>query len=136
MSERRVLLVEDNDEHAELVEFVLSKTHPDAALVRKADGQSALDHLRACTPDTCPHLTLLDLKLPGISGIELLQQLRTEARCEDLTVVLFTTSNSDRDRADALRAHANAFIVKPMDFSQLKERLEATFRFWLDHAVE
>lgn len=136
MPERRVLLVEDNDEHAELVQFVLAKTHPDARLVRKSDGTSALQHLRACTPETRPHLTLLDLKLPGISGIELLERLREEDASKQLVVVLFTTSNSARDRTAAMRARANAFMVKPMEFGKLKARLEATFRFWLDHAVE
>ena len=136
MAERRVLLVEDDDAHAELVEFVLRKTHPAAAFERKSDGQTALEYLRGCPLETCPHLILLDLKLPGMSGVELLERLRAEGPEQQLTIVLFTTSNSDRDRADALRARANAFIVKPMDFGRLKARLEATFRFWLDHAVE
>lgn len=136
MSDPRVVLVEDNDEHAELIEFSLAQSHPNATLERFSDGAQALESLRQRPVDQAPHLVLLDLKLPGISGLELLAALRSAPETRPLCIVMFTTSNSARDRSAALEGQANAFIVKPMDYAALKERLRATFTFWLDHAVQ
>ncbi len=133
MDEVRVMLVEDDDEHAELVRFVLSRSHPHALLVRHGAGDVALAEL--ATSETLPALLVLDLKLPGISGIDLLHELRGHAATRTLPIVMFSTSNSERDRRRALEAQANAFVVKPMGFRELQERLDATFRFWLDHAL-
>jgi len=130
--QRHVLLVEDNDEHAELVEFMMEQTHPDLVLERFGEAEPALRRLKEGSPT--PRLILLDLKLPGISGLDLLAAIKSEPSLRSTPAVMLTTSNSARDRACAFENHANAYLVKPMDFLEFKARVEATLRFWLDHA--
>lgn len=130
--QRTVVLVEDNDEHAELVEFSMVQSHPALILERFAEAEPALRRLK--DGGTKPRLILLDLKLPGISGLELLASIKSDPSLRAIPTVMLTTSNSARDRACASQNHANAYLVKPMDFLEFKARITATLHFWLDHA--
>ena len=129
---RNVLLVEDNDEHAELVEFIMAQSHPDLILERFAEAEPALRRLK--DGPTTPRLILLDLKLPGMSGLDLLASIKSDPSLRATPTVMLSTSNSARDRACASENHANAYLVKPMDFLEFKARIAATLPFWLDHA--
>ncbi|MGH1342434.1 MAG: response regulator [Nannocystales bacterium] len=131
-TQRHVVLVEDNDEHAELVEFLMEQTYPALVLERFGEAESALRRLKEGSP--APRLILLDLKLPGMSGLDLLAEIKSEPSLSATPAVMLTTSNSAQDRARAFENHANAYLVKPMDFKEFKARIETTLRFWLDHA--
>lgn len=135
MDERRVLLVEDNDEHAELIEFTLRQSFPGAVFERLSGGDLVMAYLAGCTADQIPHLVILDLKLPGTTGIEVLSTVKGTPKLRGIPVVMFTTSDSLHDRRLALENHANAFLVKPMDFHKLKAVLTSLFDFWLNHVA-
>lgn len=130
-----ILLVEDNDDHADMMASVLERISGDITLERVADGEAAL--LRLQGPQSrelpLPNLLLLDIKLPKLNGLEVLERIKADPALVRLPVVMLTTSNSDRDRRAAEERHANAFLVKPMSFEELQGMLAATTKFWLEH---
>lgn len=103
-------------------------------LERFGEAEAALQRLK--DGPTTPRLISLDLKLPGMSGLDLLAAIKIEIEPSrsGTPAVMLSTSNSARDRACAAEHHANAYLVKPMDVLEFKARIEATLHLWLDHA--
>ncbi len=94
------------------------------------DGAEALDYL--LSPDTpVPHLVLLDLKLPKIDGLQVLERLRQEPRAASLPIVILTSSNEERDLVESYRLGANSYIRKPVDFQQFMEAVRQLGLYWL-----
>lgn len=138
MSDKKViLLVDDNPDFVELVRRVFAKCNISNPLVVAEDGAEALDYLFATgawadrIPGGNPVLILLDLKLPKIDGLEVLRQLRADPRTKVIPVVILTTSSEERDIVAGYDLGTNAYIRKPIDFSQLSEVLKNTGLFWL-----
>jgi CheY-like chemotaxis protein len=133
-SGRSVLLVEDNDDHAELVRRALSLSGQPHNLVRLEDGEQALSFLlgtEGAPPDRSEcALILLDLRLPRVSGIEVLQALR-ERDMPVGPVVVLTTSEADDDITAAYENGAHAYVVKPIDFTSFGQLVRDLARFWL-----
>ncbi|MFK7877006.1 MAG: response regulator transcription factor [Paracoccaceae bacterium] len=104
---KHVLLVEDEANISEAIRFVLTRDgwHVDS----HADGGTALPRIRERTPD----LIILDLMLPGKSGLDILRELRAEAQFENLPVLMLTARGQDQDRDLATQAGANMFMTKP-----------------------
>jgi CheY-like chemotaxis protein len=132
---RSVLLVEDNDDHAELVRRALLLSGQPHELVRLEDGEQALSYL-VTTADadvnrTKCALILLDLRLPRVSGIEVLQSLR-ELNKPVGPVVVLSTSAGDGDITAAYENGAHAYVVKPVDFRSFGELVRDLARFWLN----
>ncbi len=132
---RAVLLVEDNDDHAELVRRALRLSGEPHELVRLEDGEQALSYL-VSTADadvnrTKCALILLDLRLPRVSGIEVLQALRVLNKPVGPVVVL-TTSSGDGDISAAYANGAHAYVVKPVDFKSFGDLVRDLARFWLN----
>jgi CheY-like chemotaxis protein len=132
-----VLLVEDNADHAELVVRTLAE-HRVANTVRHVrDGQSALDYLfhRGEYADAerspRPHVVLLDLRLPGVDGIEVLKVIKGSEELRRIPVVVLTTSEAERDVARAYNNHANSYLVKPVGFEQFSKLMEDLGFYWL-----
>ena len=134
---KRILLVEDNDDHAELV----SRTFEDYAianrLYRAADGREALDYL-FCTGQfssrdslIMPAFVLLDLKLPRIDGLEVLRRIRADERTALLPVVVLTTSKEHQDIFEAYRLGANSYIRTPVDFERFLQAVGQLGLYWL-----
>jgi len=73
---------------------------------------------------------MLDLKLPKVSGLELLKHMKTDDRLKSVPVVILTSSHEDRDIAEAYRLGANAYVVKPVDFHQFVDAVKQTVAFW------
>jgi CheY-like chemotaxis protein len=131
----RILLVEDNDGDAELVLEAMAdcKLVNDVKVV--ATGEAALDYLHrkgeyADTDVWRPDLIILDLNLPGISGRDVLKQIKVDRKLATIPVVVMTTS---RDEADVLRTyqlHANCFISKPVDMDRFIEVVQRLDEFW------
>lgn len=132
-----ILLVEDNPADAELTLRALKKRHLANHLVHVSDGQAALDFIFGTGPhagrDTGekPRVVLLDLKLPKVDGIEVLRQIRADARTKLLPVVVLTSSREDRDVVETYQLGANSYIVKPVDFEKFSEAVSSLGMYWL-----
>ena len=132
-----ILLVEDNarDEALTLRAMKKSNILNDVVVVR--DGVEALDYL-FCTGKYSsrdvteqPQLILLDLKLPKVDGLEVLQQIRADARTKFLPVVIFTSSNEDQDKIRGYDLGANSYVRKPVDFDQFLTATRQLGLYWL-----
>jgi two-component system response regulator len=137
MKPKIILLVEDNPSDIGLTQRALVKSHIANELVVAEDGQEALDYLFATGKYTArevsdiPALVLLDLKLPGVDGLEVLRQIRLDPRTSRLPVVILTTSKEEQDVAQSYDLGANSFIRKPVDFTQFAEAVEHLGLYWL-----
>jgi CheY-like chemotaxis protein len=132
-----VLLVEDNDDHAELVKRQLIDHRVANCLVRVSDGQSALDYLfhvgAYADPVSSPrpHVILLDLRLPKVDGIEVLKTCKENESLASIPIVILTTSDAERDLDQAYQNHANSYLVKPVDFKKFKQLMDDLGFYWL-----
>jgi two-component system, response regulator len=135
--ERLILLIEDNDDDVQLTLRAL-KQHRVANRVEVArDGAEALDWLfcrgahAGRDPKVLPNLVLLDLKLPKVAGLEVLEQIRKDARTRRLAVVVLTSSNVESDLAASYDLGANSYIRKPVDFTQFMQAVDSLGLYWL-----
>ena len=130
-----ILLVEDDLAHAEITRRNLEEFNQDLReLVHVADGQAALDYLREperAKPRGLPTLILLDLRLPRVDGLEVLRELKNDARLKRIPVVVLTTSNADADVRGAYDRGASAYLVKPVIYDEFRALTRALGRFWL-----
>jgi len=128
-----ILLVEDDPLDAELMLAALAETHPQTRveLVTTAESAwSAIDQLRSAGRLSTLALVLLDLKLPGMSGCDLLRCIRREPGIRRIPVVILTTSLEPRDIEECYDAGANSYLVKPATFAELLELAERVNRYW------
>ncbi|HXN45737.1 MAG TPA: response regulator [Bryobacteraceae bacterium] len=132
-----LLLVEDNPSDVGLTERALEKARIINKMVVAQDGQEALDFLWAegayAGRDAAdlPSLVLLDLKLPKVSGLDVLRRIRADARTRRLPVVILTTSKEEQDVAAGYELGANSYIRKPVDFRQFAAAVEQLGLYWL-----
>lgn len=137
MTNRLILLVEDNPDDEILTLRALRKHIISSEVVVVRDGVEALDYLFATgpyagrDPSLMPKLILLDLKLPKVDGLEVLRRLRADERTRLLPVVVFTSSNEEQDILESHNLGANSYIRKPVDFNQLSEALRLIGTYWL-----
>ncbi len=136
MERKTILLVEDNDDHAELVTRTFSKLTKSVRLEHLADGATALDYLAgrgkfAEPRPERPEVILLDLRLPKVDGLEVLRQIKESSELKSIPVVILTTSAAEADVARAYEHHANAYLVKPIDFTEFSDLLRDLGLFWL-----
>lgn len=137
MDNKIILLVEDNadDEALTLRAFKKNNILNDVMVAR--DGVEALDYLFARgvhagrDPGQIPALTLLDLKLPKVDGLEVLRQIRANPSTRMLPVVILTSSKEEHDIASGYRLGANSYIRKPVDFTQFTEAVRQLGLYWL-----
>ena len=132
-----ILLVEDNPDHAELVRRNMEDAQIANRIVHVTDGEMALDYMfgRGSYADRekhpLPDLVLLDLRLPKIDGLQVLKEVKTDARTLATPVVILTTSDGERDMAMAYEHHANSYVTKPVDFSAFNTLLHDLGFYWL-----
>ena len=132
-----ILLVEDDQAHAEIVRRNFESSRIANRLIHVSDGQSALDYLygREAFSDPLqaprPGLVLLDLRLPKVDGLEVLKTIKADAELSQIPVVILTTSAAESDVARAYDSHANSYLVKPVDFTQFIELMEVLGYYWL-----
>lgn len=132
-----VMLVEDNDDHAELVMRTLAEHRVANKIVRFSDGQSSLDYLfgdgeysdQESNPS--PHLILLDLRLPRVDGLDVLKAIKTSPNLRQIPVVVLTTSETERDVARAYANYANSYLVKPVGFEEFSKLMNDLGFYWL-----
>ena len=135
--QRLILLVEDNDDDVELTLRALRRNRVANRVDVVRDGAEALEYLFATGSYAgrdvrdAPNLVLLDLKLPKVGGLEVLERLRADARTRRLPVVILTSSNVESDLARSYDLGANSYIRKPVDFTQFMEAVNQLGLYWL-----
>jgi len=132
-----ILLVEDNPMDEELTLRALKKSAIPAEVVVVRDGASALDYLFATGPyvgrDTSqlPTMVLLDLNLPRLGGLQVLERIRSDERTKRVTVVILTSSSEDADIFQANTLGSNAYVRKLMGFTAFADAIRVLMVFWL-----
>lgn len=135
--EVEILLVEDSPEDAELTIRALRRHKIANEIHVEDDGAKALDFLfcRGAFADrnfSCPpRLIMLDLKLPKVSGLEVLRAIREDERTRAIPVVVLTSSKEERDVIDSYKLGVNAYAQKPVDFEQFSETVRQIGMFWM-----
>ncbi len=133
-----LLIVEDSNEDFEVFRRYIKRLAIKIPLLRCENGEDALAFLfrtgsytdQACNP--LPSIIVLDLNLPLIDGREVLRRIKQDNHLKLIPVVVFTTSNNPRDIEDCYQNGADRYIVKPIDFEQLKKDVESILNYWID----
>ncbi len=132
-----LLLVEDNPDDEELTLLAFEESSLSNQVVVAHDGVEALDYLFGTgmyadrDPTATPALILLDLQLPRINGLEVLQRLRADNRTKLVPVVILTTSNEQQDLINSYSLGCNSYIRKPVDYDQFMAALQQLGMYWL-----
>ena len=133
---RMILLVEDDDDDAELAVRAFQEAKIKNPLVRVQDGVEALDYLFArgnySVRDAhhLPVFVLLDLNIPKINGLKVLQAIRADERTKRLPVIVLTSSGEEKDRLGAYDHFANSYVVKPLDYDQFISAMQQLSVYW------
>ena len=137
MEQKTVLLVEDNPDDEALTLRALRKYNVGNEIVVARDGQEALDWLfgegshQDRDPSDLPQVILLDLKLPKVDGLQVLERLRAESLTRHVPVVVLTSSNEERDMLRSYDLGANSYVRKPVDFEHFLEAARQLGLYWL-----
>jgi CheY-like chemotaxis protein len=132
---RGILLAEDSARDVELTLEALSEFHLANEVTVVEDGVEALDYLfrrgkyESRTGGT-PAVVLLDIKMPRMNGIEVLREIRASREYRALPVVMLTSSREERDIMESYEVGSNAYVVKPVDFTEFIEAVKALGLFW------
>ncbi len=132
----RILLVEDNPDDVELTVHALKKNNIINPVAVARDGQEALDYLfykgkYADADHELPNVILLDLKLPKVDGIEVLQKIKSDRKLKLIPVVVLTSSKEESDLIKSYDLGVNSYIRKPVDFDQFVETVRQIGFYWL-----
>ncbi len=135
MRARTLLLVEDNPADAELAMLAFARTGFPVQVDHARDGVEALEYLlprgdRAARP--LPAAVLLDLKLPRIGGLQVLERLRADSRTKLLPVVVLTSSSHPSDVVSSYRLGCNSYVRKPVDFPRFQDVIRQLASYWLE----
>ncbi len=131
----RILMVEDDPKDVELTLTALEEYKLANEVVVTRDGEEALDYLycrgnfTTRTPDN-PAVLLLDLKLPKVDGLEVLQQMKSDENLRMIPVVVLTSSHEERDMVASYKLGVNAYVVKPVDFHEFVNAVKELGIFW------
>jgi two-component system response regulator len=137
MKEKTILLVEDNPDDVELTLMALKKGNIQNEVNVVHDGVEALDFL-FCTgkyakrnPNKLPEVVLLDLKMPKLGGLDVLQRMRADPRTKLTPVVILTSSSEEEDIVNSYRLGANSYVRKPVEFHQFADAVHQLGMYWL-----
>jgi CheY-like chemotaxis protein len=137
MKDKIILLVEDNSRDEALTRRALKKSNIVNEVVAVHDGVEALDYLFGTGTHAgrdmtvTPQLILLDLKLPKLNGLQVLQRIRADERTKRLPVVVFTSSSEEEDMMKSYDLGANSYVRKPVDFEHFLEATKQLGLYWL-----
>ncbi len=137
MKNKPILLVEDSEDDVQLTRRALQRNNITNELIVVSDGLAALAYLQSAGEPNdeqarvLPAVTLLDLKLPKMEGLEVLRQISADPKLRRLPVVILTTSKEDRDVIKSYDLGANSYIRKPVDFEQFCAAVNQLGLYWL-----
>jgi two-component system response regulator len=133
MKSKRILLVEDNPDDEMLTIRALRNNNFQNEVIVARDGQEALNYFfsKSGEDKPLPAVVLLDLKLPKVNGLEVLQRLRADERTASQPVVILTSSREEQDIINGYRLGANSYIRKPVDFSHFMVAVRHLGLYWL-----
>jgi two-component system, response regulator len=137
MPEKVILLVEDNPDDEELTIMAIHDSKIVNKIVVAHDGVEALDYLFGTgafagrNPNQTPQIILLDLKLPRINGLEVLQRVRCDPRTQLIPVVILTSSSEEEDILSSYRYGGNSFVRKPVEFHRFADAVRQVGIYWL-----
>lgn len=137
VEEKVILLVEDNPADVKLTQVALKHANIANELVVVSDGVEALDYLfgtgsyKGRNIQKLPAVTLLDLKMPRMDGLEVLKRLRANPLTKLLPIVIMTSSREEKDVIKSYESGCNAYVRKPVDFSQFAAAISQLGLFWL-----
>ncbi len=137
MEDRMILIVEDNPDDEALTLRALKKNNIGNRVVVVHDGVEALDFLfcigayASRDPNDMPQVTLLDLRLPKVDGLEVLKRIRADQRTRLLPVVILTSSKEEQDLIESYEYGANSYMRKPVDFDQFADSVHKLGLYWL-----
>jgi CheY-like chemotaxis protein len=131
----RILIVEDDPKDVELTLTALEEYNLANEVVVTRDGEEALDYLYcrgnfAARTNDNPAVLLLDLKLPKVDGLEVLQQIKSDEKLRMIPVVVLTSSREERDMVASYKLGVNAYVVKPVDFHEFVNAIKELGIFW------
>lgn len=135
--EIEILLVEDNLDDAALTIMALKKKNLGNKLIHLKDGVEALDFIygtgvyEGSRMDFLPKVILLDLKMPRLNGLEVLQKLKSDPQTEAIPIVVLTSSSEDPDIKAAYKLGANSYIVKPVEFDNFSQTIVDLGMYWV-----
>ncbi len=135
--ERNILLVEDNPDDVELTLRALKQYNIKNEIAVVRDGEEALDFLFASgayadrDARAMPAVVILDLKLPKVDGLEVLQRMRADERTKLVPVVILTSSKEEGDMVNGYKLGANSYVRKPVDFTEFVEAARQLGLYWL-----
>lgn len=136
MVEKKILLVEDDPDHAELIIEILEE-ESNKEVILKRDGQEALDYFQDNSVDTGDgmqseiSIVILDINLPKVSGLDVLKFLKNEPKYYLIPVIMFTTSSDHRTVAEAYKSGANGYITKPISYDEFVNKIRLLKEYWL-----
>ena len=137
MDKSVILLVEDNPDDVELIIRSLKRSKISNEIIVVSDGEEALEWLfcegRYADRDTDvePDVILLDIRMPKVDGLEVLERLRADARTQYYPVVMLTSSREEEDLLRSYELGANSYVRKPVDFSEFSKAVQQLSLFWL-----
>lgn len=132
MTDKPILLVEDNEDDEKLTLRALKKNHILNDVVVAHDGVEAIEYLfPADGTGVLPQVILLDLNLPRMNGVDVLRRIRSEERTKFLPVVVLTSSKQEEDIVRSYSVGANAYVRKPVDFTEFSDAVRTLGLFWL-----
>ena len=131
----RILLVEDDTKDVELTMTALEEYNLANEVVVTSDGEEALDYLHCRgkykeRSSENPAVLLLDLKLPKVDGLEVLKEIKSDAKLKMIPVVVLTSSKEEKDMVASYRLGVNAYVVKPVDFHEFVNAIKELGAFW------
>jgi two-component system response regulator len=137
IQEVEILLVEDSKSDAEMTIRALRKNHIINYIYHVKDGAEALDFIFARgsythrTIENCPKVILLDLKMPKVNGVEVLQAIKADERTKKIPVVILTSSKENPDIQKSYDLGANSYVVKPVEFDEFMKAISDLGLYWL-----
>jgi len=129
-----ILYVEDNEDYIQFVKRAVSKIDTGLSFNVLMDGKNTLEFIEGVDAvKRPPRLILLDINLPDYNGLDLLAKIRSNKATRYIPVVMFSSSENQKDMMKAFDGGANAYLVKPMGLTPLTETLQSICNFWLNH---